>query len=80
VPGIPSLAALLGLGLLCQLTGYFSLTYALGHLPATVPSVVLLAVAPLTAVLAFIILGERITTLEILGGALVLVGIWTVTG
>jgi len=32
-------AALLGLGLISQLGGYLALTYAMGHLPATVTSV-----------------------------------------
>ena len=79
VPSISSLAALLGLGLVCQLTGYFCLTYALGHLPATVTSVILLAVAPLTALLAFIIFRERMTMFQILGGSLVLLGVWIVS-
>jgi len=80
IPSVSSFAALLGMGLVCQLAGYFSLTYALGHLPATVTSVTLLAIAPLTAVLAFAIFGERITMPQILGGALVLAGVWTVSG
>jgi drug/metabolite transporter (DMT)-like permease len=80
VPGLPSLAALLGMGVACQLAGYFSLTYALGHLPATVTSVALLAVAPLTAVLAFAIFGERMTVPQMLGGSLVLIGVWAVSG
>ncbi len=80
VPSVSSWAALLGMGLVCQLTGYFSLTYALGHLPATVTSVTLLAIAPLTAVLAFLIFGERMTMLQIFGGTLVLAGVWVVSG
>jgi drug/metabolite transporter (DMT)-like permease len=80
VPNISSLAALIGLGLVCQLTGYFCLTYALGHLPATVTSLILLAVAPLTAVFAFLTLGERMTIGQLLGGGLVLLGVWIVTG
>src|SRR5207344_1223024 len=35
-------AALIGLGLVSQLGGYIALTYALGHLPATVTSISLL--------------------------------------
>lgn len=77
---LSSLAALLGLGLVCQLTGYFCLTYALGHLPATVTSVILLAVAPLTALLALVVFQERMTMLQVLGGALVLLGVWIVSG
>jgi drug/metabolite transporter (DMT)-like permease len=79
VPSVRSLAALLGLGMVCQVTGYFCLTYALGHLPATVTSVVLLAVAPLTAVIAFLLFGERLTVLQILGSGLVVFGVWIAT-
>jgi drug/metabolite transporter (DMT)-like permease len=79
VPSMQSLAAVLGLGLVCQLTGYFCLTYALGHLPATVTSVVLLAVGPLTAVFAFGLFGERMTLLQIVGGVFVIFGVWIVS-
>jgi len=67
------------LALVCQLTGYFCLTYALGHLPATVTSLILLAVAPLTAVFAFLIFRERMTIIQLFGGGLVLFGVWTIT-
>jgi len=67
--------ALLGLGLVSQLGGYLALTYALGHLPATVTSVSILSQGPLTAVLAALLLGEAISIYQIVGGALVLVGI-----
>jgi drug/metabolite transporter (DMT)-like permease len=80
VPNVSSFAALVGLGLVCQLAGYFCLTYALGHLPATVSSVVLLAVAPLTALFAFMIFKERMTLVQVVGGGLVLVGVWIVSG
>jgi drug/metabolite transporter (DMT)-like permease len=79
IPSARSLAAVLGLGLVCQVLGYFCLTYALGHLPATVTSVVLLTVAPLTAVFAFGIFGERMTVAQIVGGLFVIVGVWVVS-
>jgi len=75
VPHGRTLWALLGLGLVSQLGGYLALTYALGHLPATVTSVSLLAQGPLTAVMATILLGEPLTSAQILGGALVLSGV-----
>ncbi|HLK04137.1 MAG TPA: DMT family transporter [Candidatus Acidoferrum sp.] len=75
VPSGRSFAALLGLGLVSQLGGYFALTYAMGHLPATVTSVSLLSQGPLTAVLAAIFLGEPLTGPLLVGGALVLLGI-----
>jgi drug/metabolite transporter (DMT)-like permease len=79
IPSGRSLVAVLGLGLVCQVLGYFCLTYALGHLPATVTSVVLLTVAPLTAVFAFGILGERMTLAQIAGGVFVIAGVWVVS-
>jgi drug/metabolite transporter (DMT)-like permease len=75
IPPGSSLAALLGMGLVSQLGGYLALTYALGHLPATVTSVSLLAQGPLTAVLAAWLLGEPLTGSLILGGVLVLLGV-----
>ena len=70
--------ALLGLGLISQLGAYLALAYALGHLPATVTSVGLLAQAPLTALLAVPLLGEPLTAPYLAGGALVLTGIYVV--
>jgi drug/metabolite transporter (DMT)-like permease len=79
VSDLHDLLAVVGLGLVCQLIGYFCLTYALGHVPATVSSVVLLAVAPLTALLAFFAFGEKMTKLQLFGGALILTAVWIVT-
>ncbi len=74
----PTWAALLGLGLISQLGAYFALVYALGHLPATLTSVGLLAQVPLTAVLAVPLLGEPLQVTQAAGAALVLVGIYIV--
>jgi drug/metabolite transporter (DMT)-like permease len=79
VPHLSSLAALVGLGLVCQLAGYFSLTYALGHLPATVSSVTVLAVAPLSALLAYWLFHEPMTPLQLSGGAFILAAVWVVS-
>ncbi len=70
--------ALVALGLVSQLTAYFALVYALGHLPATRTSVGLLAQAPLTALLAIPTLGEPLSWSLVGGGALVLAGIYVV--
>lgn len=75
IPPGHSWAALLGLGLISQLGGYFALTYALGHLPATMTSITLLAQVPLTAVMGAWLLAEPLSGAQILGGALVLCGI-----
>jgi drug/metabolite transporter (DMT)-like permease len=72
---VPTWSALLALGLISQLGAYLALTYALGHLPATVTSVGLLAQVPLTAILAVPLLGEPLTTPYLAGGFLVLTGI-----
>lgn len=71
-------AALAGLGLISQLGAYFALVYALGHLPATVTSVGLLAQVPLTALLAMPMLGETLTLPQAAGGLIVLAGIFVV--
>jgi drug/metabolite transporter (DMT)-like permease len=75
VPHGRTLWAVLGLGLVSQLGGYLALTYALGHLPATITSVSLLTQGPLTAVMAALLLGEPLTLPQIVGGALVLSGV-----
>ena len=79
ISSLSSLFALIGLGCLCQVIGYFCLTYSLGHLPATSTSIVLLAVAPFTAVLAFALFGERITVIQVVGNGMVLAGVWIVS-
>lgn len=70
--------ALAGLGVVSQLVAYFALVYALGHLPATVTSVGLLAQVPCTAILAMLLLGEPLTAVQIAGAAVVLGGIYVV--
>lgn len=80
VPSLSSLVALIGLAMVCQLMGYFCLTFALEHLPATVTSLILLTIAPLTAFFAYLIFAERMTIPQLIGGGLVLLGVWIVTG
>jgi drug/metabolite transporter (DMT)-like permease len=71
-------AALFGLAFATQLVGHLLVAYALGHLPVTVSSVVLLLQAPLTAIFAWPTLGERIRLGQAIGGVLVLAGIGVV--
>lgn len=73
-----SWAALAALGLFTQLVGYLCVTYTLGKLPATATSVGLLAQAPITALLAVPFLGEALSAAQLVGGALVLAGIYVV--
>lgn len=79
VQSVQSLASLVAMALVCQVMGYFCLAYALGQLPATVTSVIMLATAPLTALFAFWIFGERMTVLKFAGGLLVMLGVWIVS-
>jgi len=70
--------ALIGLALVTQVVGHLSVACALGRLPVSVTSIALLGQAPITAVLAVPLLGERIGPLQLAGGALVLAGIYVV--
>ena len=75
VPHGRTIWALLGLGLVSQLGGYLFLTYALGHLPATITSISLLTQGPLTAAMAAVLLGEPLSLAQVQGGLLVLAGV-----
>jgi len=71
--------ALAGLGLVSQLTGWLAINYALGHLRAAPVSVCLLAQVVVTALVAMPLLGEFLKANQIVGGLLVLTGIYLVT-
>jgi drug/metabolite transporter (DMT)-like permease len=73
-----SWAALIGLALTTQVVGHLLIAHSMGRLPATSSSIVLLAQAPMTALLAWPLLGEPITVWQIVGGILVLAGIMVV--
>ena len=66
---------LAGLALISHVIGQSLIAYALAHLPNTFASVGLLLQAVIAAALAWILLGEALTALAILGGVLVLAGI-----
>jgi drug/metabolite transporter (DMT)-like permease len=74
-----SWGALIALALVSQVMGQLLVAHALGRLSATLTAIVLLAQAPLTAMLAWPLLGERIRPGQLLGGALVLAGIAVVS-
>ena len=78
IPSLRIFAVLAGMAIVSQVLGYFSLTYALGHLPATITSVTLLGQAPLAAVLAYALLGERYGWGQAAGAVLVLIGVGVV--
>ncbi|MCE2852186.1 MAG: DMT family transporter [Roseiflexaceae bacterium] len=69
---------LIFLGIFTQTLGWLAINYALGHLPAPVTSVVLLGQVVLAALLAVPILGEPISTSQIIGGLFILGGIYIV--
>jgi drug/metabolite transporter (DMT)-like permease len=71
--------ALLGLALVTQVVGHLSVAYSLGQLPVAITSVALLGQAPLTALLAIPLLHEPLRPKHVVGGALVLAGIFIVT-
>jgi len=75
VPSHKSWGALIGLGIISQLGGYLALTYALGHLPATITSISLLLQVPITALMAVPLLKEPLSRAQVLGGLFVLAGV-----
>jgi drug/metabolite transporter (DMT)-like permease len=64
--------------LVSQLTGYMSLAYALGHLPASVVSPTMILQPVVTTLLAIPLLAEVPTVWQGIGGAIALVGIYLV--
>jgi drug/metabolite transporter (DMT)-like permease len=66
------------LGLITQIFGHFSINYALGYLPASIVSPTLLGQPVVTAILAGPLLGEKLSAWQIVGGAFVLAGVYTV--
>ena len=69
---------LIGAALVTQVGAYLAINYALGHLPASIVSPTLLGQPVLTALLAVPLLGQPLTALQIIGGLIVLAGIWMV--
>jgi drug/metabolite transporter (DMT)-like permease len=67
-----------GTALVSQIIGYLSMTYALGHLPASVVSPTMIGQPIMTAVLAIPLLGEVPTVLQAIGGVIALAGIYII--
>lgn len=74
----PTLLAFLGAGLISQVIGYFSVSYALGHLPASLVSPTMIAQPVLTALMAIPLAGEPLLPPQWIGGLIVLSGIYLV--
>lgn len=70
--------SLLGLGVVSQGLGWMAINYAQGHLPATTVAPTLLGQPVLTGLLAGPLLGEYLQPLQVLGGGIVLAGIYIV--
>ena len=68
-------AALVALGLISHVAGWLCINYALGHLRASLTSVSLLAQPVITAI-SVPLLGEALSAAQIVGGGLVLAGIY----
>ena len=68
----------LGLGVVTQTLGYLAITYAIGHVPASLVAPTLLGQPVVTALLAGPLLGERLSTGHIGGGIAVLAGVYIV--
>jgi drug/metabolite transporter (DMT)-like permease len=80
VTGYPlqSYLAFLGAALVSQTGGYLAVGYALGHLPASLVAPTMLGQPVVTALLAIPLLGESLSSSQVLGGVAVLAGIYIV--
>lgn len=70
--------ALVGLGVVSHFSGWLAINYALGFFNGVKVSVTLLSQAIVTALFGLIILGESLSLNQIVGGMVVLVGIFVV--
>ncbi|MBY0544405.1 MAG: DMT family transporter [Gammaproteobacteria bacterium] len=68
----------IGVALVTQVGGYVAINYALGHLPATVVSSIVLLQPVITAILAAFFVGQAIVPNQVFGGLFVLAGIYVV--
>jgi drug/metabolite transporter (DMT)-like permease len=65
-------------GLISQVCGYFCMTFALGHIPASIVSPTMIASPVIASLLAIPIAGENLNIFQIAGGLLVFIGIYLV--
>ena len=68
----------MGLAIITHVGGWLAINDSLGYIPASIVSVTLLAQPVLTAILAIPLLGEALFPLQVIGGILVLIGIYIV--
>lgn len=67
---------LLGLAIIVHIAGQGLLTYSIGHLSATFSSVALMFAPIVSTLSAWILFGEALTLYKMIGGAIVLLGIF----
>ncbi|MDB5156962.1 MAG: family transporter [Mucilaginibacter sp.] len=67
--------SLAAMGIICQLTGWVTINYAISHIESTKISITLLSQTVVTCLLAVFLLGERLELKEIIGSVIVLAGI-----
>jgi drug/metabolite transporter (DMT)-like permease len=74
----PTILAMIGSGLVSQAGGFIGYNFALGHISAARVSVVNLLQPVVTAVFAFLLLAEDFGGWRLVGGALVIAGVYLV--
>lgn len=65
----------IGMGLICQLTGWLTINYSLRYLESTKVAITLLSQTVFAGLLAAFLLNEKLETNEIIGSVIVLAGI-----
>jgi drug/metabolite transporter (DMT)-like permease len=73
---LPAYGWMLAIALIPQLIGHSTLNWALRHLSVAFVAAATLAEPVASSILAYLVLGERITLLILLGGGLILLGIY----
>jgi drug/metabolite transporter (DMT)-like permease len=76
LPTSQGIAAVVALGLFATVGAFICYNYALGHLEAAKASVFINGVPVVTALGAWFILGESLSTLQLSGGAIILSGVY----
>lgn len=76
IPDTQSLAALVALGLLCQVLGWLLITRGMPFLPAAIVGLLLLLQPSLSIVWDMLIFGLRLGALQVMGALLALAGIY----
>ena len=70
--------AFIASGIICHLVGWLCINYSLGFLPAAIVSPTLLIQPVLTSIISFFILHETLRKEQILGGFIVILGVYLV--